>query len=119
MKAVSDACTHPCLDLAELPRDLEKLKAQVKSAAFLLVGDSGPRWVAAAFDVPCVTVMGPNFPELTATSLERCRVVRREDLECSPCLRRRCPLKHHACLQELAPSAALAAAEELLGGISR
>ena len=114
MRAVGEACSHPCLVLSEVPRDLEKLKAQVKGASFVLVGDSGPRWVAAAFDVPCVTVMGPNFPELTATSLERCRVVRREDLECSPCLRRRCPLKHHACLEGLPPSAALAAAEELL-----
>jgi len=119
MKAVAAGCAHDCLDLSEAPRDLERLKAQVKGAEFLLVGDSGPRWVAAAFDVPCVSIMGPNFPELTATSLEHCRVVRREDLECSPCLRRKCPLKHHACMKELPPTAALAAAEELLGGRCR
>jgi heptosyltransferase-2 len=80
----------------------------------LIVGDSGPRWFAAAFDVPCVSVMGPNFPELTATSLEWCEVVRREDLECSPCVRRVCPLGHHRCMRELPPSRVLDAALELL-----
>ena len=48
MKAVAAGCAHDCLDLSGAPRDLERLKAQVKSASFLLVGDSGPRWVAAA-----------------------------------------------------------------------
>jgi heptosyltransferase-2 len=114
MRAVGQACRHPALDLADSPRDLERLKAQVAGARLLVVGDSGPRWVAAAFDVPCVSVMGPNFPELTATSLERCRVVRVEGLPCSPCLQRRCPLGHHRCMTELASERVLAACEELL-----
>jgi len=107
MSAVAAACDHRAVDLSSAPRDLERLKAQVADARLLLVGDSGPRWVAAAFDVPCVSVMGPNFPELTATSLERCRVVRREGLECSPCLERRCPLGHHRCMTELEPTEVL------------
>jgi heptosyltransferase II len=114
MRAVAEACDHDCIDLSAAPRDLERLKAQVKSSSFLLVGDSGPRWVAAAFDVPCVSIMGPNFPELTATSLERCRVVRLEGLECSPCLQRRCPLGHHRCMEELSPEVAIDAAFQLL-----
>lgn len=117
MRAVAEACAHDCVDLSDAPRDLERLKAQVKGARFLLVGDSGPRWVAAAFDVPCVTVMGPNFPELTATSLERCRVVRVDGLECSPCLSRRCPLGHHRCMEQLDPAAAIEAAIELLAEV--
>ena len=114
MRAVAEACEHPCLDLSDVPRDLQRLKAQVKRAELLLVGDSGPRWVAAAFDVPCVTVMGPNFPELTASSLELARVVRVEGLACSPCLQRTCPLGHHRCMTDLPVSAALEAAEDVL-----
>jgi len=114
MRAVRDNCRHDALELSEVPRDLERLKAIVRDARLLLVGDSGPRWVAAAFDVPCVTIMGPNFPELTATSLEACRVVRLDHLECAPCIQRRCPLGHHRCMQELPASAAIEAAEELL-----
>ena len=114
MRAVAQACEHPALDLSEVPRDLERLKAQVRGAELLVVGDSGPRWVAAAFDVPCVSVMGPNFPELTASSLELARIVRVEGLACSPCLQRTCPLKHHRCMTELSVEAVLEAAEDVL-----
>lgn len=114
IEAVVAHCTHPALSLADQPRDLVRLKALVHDAQLLLVGDSGPRWYAAAFDVPCVTLMGPNSPQLTATSLECCEVVRLEDLECSPCLRRTCPLDHHRCMRELEPRRALEAAERLL-----
>jgi heptosyltransferase-2 len=113
MQAVARACRSPVLELSALPRDLELLKALVAEAALLLTSDSGPRWFAAAFDVPCVTVMGPNFPELTASSLERCEVVRVEGLECAPCLERVCPLGHHRCMEELAPERAVAAAAHL------
>jgi heptosyltransferase-2 len=114
---VAASCRHDAISLSRAPRDLERLKALVRESRLLLVGDSGPRWYAAAFDVPCVTVMGPNFPELTATSLELCRVVRRDDLECSPCLNRSCPLEHHRCMRELAPGAVIAAARELLARV--
>jgi heptosyltransferase-2 len=112
--AVVEACRHPVVSLASEQRDLVRLKAWVEGTRLLLVGDSGPRWYAAAFDVPCVTILGPNSPELTASSLEWCEVVRRTDLECSPCLERVCPLGHHRCLVELPPARALEAAERLL-----
>jgi len=117
--AVAAACRHPVCVAPPAERDLANLKVWVHDAALLLVGDSGPRWYAAAFDVPCVSVMGPNFPELTATSLERCRVVRVEGLDCSPCLERRCPLVHHACMRTLGVDAVVAAAYELLAASSR
>ena len=115
VEAVARACRHPAISLAgEAPSGLDGLKALVRASRFLLVGDSGPRWLAAAFGVPCATIMGPNFPELTATSLERAEVVRVEGLECSPCLQRRCPLEHHRCMAELEPERALAAFDRLV-----
>lgn len=115
MRSVRESCRHAAIDLSDSPRDLERLKAQVKGSRLLVVGDSGPRWVAAAFDVPCVSVMGPNFPELTATSLEHCRVVRLEGLECSPCIQRTCPLKHHRCMNDLPVARVLEACDDVLG----
>lgn len=114
MAAVAAACRHPVVSLEEERRDLRTLKSLVAGASLLLVGDSGPRWYAAAFEVPCVTVMGPNSPQLTASSLEWCEVVRLEDLECSPCMERTCPLGHHRCMQDLPASRVVAAAERLL-----
>lgn len=117
--AVAEACRHDALAWTGVERDLAGLKALVRGARLMLVGDSGPRWFAAAFDVPCVSVMGPNFPELTASSLELCEVVRRTDLECAPCLRRVCPLGHHRCMTGLDPDLVVAAAGRVLERASR
>lgn len=110
---VRSARSEP-VSLADSPRDLAMLAPLIADSELLVVGDSGPRWFAAAFDTPCVSIMGPNSPELTASSLEWCEIVRREDLECSPCLRRVCPLGHHECMQGLPPARVLEAATRLL-----
>jgi len=112
--AVARRCLRPTIALTGEKRGLESLKALVRGARLLIVGDSGPRWLAAAFDVPCVSVMGPTDPALTASSLEWAEIVRLEDLECSPCLERRCPLGHHRCMVDLGPERVVAAAERLL-----
>ncbi len=114
IEAVVAACEHPVVSLAGVERNLRSLKPLVAGAAVLLVGDSGPRWYAAAFEVPCVTVMGPNSPDLTASSLEWCEIVRVEDLECSPCMERVCPLGHHRCMLDLPVERVVGAAERLL-----
>jgi heptosyltransferase-2 len=114
MRAVAGASRRGALHLADADPSLAALKARVAGAELVLVGDSGPRWVAAAFDVPCVTILGPNIPQLTASSLERCEVVRLTDLDCSPCAERTCPLSHHRCMQELGVEAVLAGAERVL-----
>lgn len=114
MDEVARRSRHGAVSLSGRRRDLEGLKALVADAKLLLVGDSGPRWYAAAFDVPCVSVMGPNFPELTATALEFAEIVRMQGLECSPCLERVCPLAHHRCMRELEPARVIGAAERVL-----
>lgn len=95
-------------------RGLAVLRGLAAQAKLVLVGDSGPRWLAAAFRVPCVSVMGPNFPELTQSSLGVAEVVRVEGLPCSPCMERRCPLGHHLCLEGLPVAAVVRAGERVL-----
>ena len=119
MDAVARSCRSQAISLASRPRSLGSLKALIQGAELLIVGDSGPRWIAAAFGVACVSILGPNIPQLTATSLERCEIVRIEDLQCSPCAQRVCPLKHHHCMQLLAPERVVDAAGRLLAGGSR
>jgi heptosyltransferase-2 len=111
--SVAAVSRRGAISLANTPRSLESLKALVAGAQLMLVGDSGPRWIGAAFDVPCVSILGPNVPELTATSLELCEIVRL-DLECSPCAQRVCPLGHHRCMQDIAPEMVVAAARRVL-----
>ncbi len=114
VRAVAEACRHPAIALPSGEGGLAGLKALVAGSRILIGGDSGPRWVAAAFDVPCVSVMGPNFPEVTATSLELAAIARVEGLECAPCVRKVCPLGHHRCMQELSAERVIELADDVL-----
>lgn len=116
--AVCASSRRGAVSLGKSERTLETLKALIEDARLVLVGDSGPRWVAAAFDVPCVTVMGPNVPELTASSLELAEVARIE-LDCSPCAQRVCPLGHHRCMNDLPVERVVAGVDRVLGRARR
>ncbi len=100
------------LVLAQPEATLAELKALVARASLLLTNDTGPRQIAIALDRPCVVLMGPTDPRHTSHHLERQRVLR-EDVACSPCHHRRCPIDHR-CMTRIAPERAVAAAAELL-----
>lgn len=92
---------------------LGELKALVARSALVLTNDTGPRHIAVALGRPVVVLMGPTDPRHTAQHLGRQRVLR-EDVACSPCQLKRCPIDHR-CMTRLSPARAVAAAEELLG----
>jgi heptosyltransferase-2 len=94
------------------PGNLEDLKALVARARLVLTNDTGPPHVAVALERPVVVLMGPTDPRHTAHLLERQRVLR-EDLPCSPCGLKTCPIDHR-CMTRLLPERAVEAAAELL-----
>ena len=59
----------------------------------LLTNDSGPMHVAAALGTPQVAVFGSTDWAETAPVAENATIVR-EDVPCSPCLLRECPIDH-------------------------
>jgi heptosyltransferase-2 len=95
------------------PLGLGPLKALVRRCRLLITNDTGPRHFAAAFGVPVVTIFGSSDPGWTDTRYRRERIVRL-DLDCQPCMRRRCPLRHHNCMNQLEPSRVLEAVDALL-----
>jgi heptosyltransferase-2 len=101
------------LVLADPVTTLEELKALVQRSRLVLANDTGPRAIAVALGIPVVVLMGPTDPRHTALHLERQRVLR-EDVECSPCHEKICPIDHR-CMTRLSPERAVAAARELLG----
>lgn len=119
MDAVARASASGAISLASRPRELAGLKALVAESELVVVGDSGPRFVADALGVPYVSVVGPTFVELTTPSLAGGRALRVEGLECAPCLERRCPLGHHRCMRELEVEPVVRAALSLLDGSER
>lgn len=59
----------------------------------MLTNDSGAMHLAAALGVPTVTVFGSTDDTTTGPASAWARVVR-EQVECSPCLLRECPIDH-------------------------
>lgn len=58
-----------------------------------LTNDSGAMHIASALGVPTVAVFGATDDVATGPTGPRARVVR-EAVECSPCLKRECPIDH-------------------------
>jgi heptosyltransferase-2 len=92
--------------------DLALLKPLVRRCRLLATNDTGPRHYAVAFDIPVVVIMGPTDPRYTHANLEKTTVLRQE-LECSPCHLKECPLEH-SCMREISPEDVLQAAEQLV-----
>jgi len=91
-----------------LPRlSLSEMAAELAGSRGVVALDSGLAHLSAAFAVPTVTLYGPTDPARTGVLGAACANVAPE-LECTPCLRRICPIGEGAdrrppCLSALAP----------------
>ena len=54
--------------------------------------------IAASFQVPTVSIFGPTKDKETSQWNNEKSVILKTNLECQPCMRRTCPLKHHNCM---------------------
>ena len=91
---------------------LDEVVALIERATLVLTNDTGPRHIAVALGRPAVVLMGPTDPRITEQYMEQQRVVR-EDVACSPCQLKVCPIDHR-CMKRLSPERAVAAAEDVL-----
>ena len=79
--------------------NIEELCANIGACSLFITNDSGPMHVAAAYQVPTVAIFGPTkYKETSQWSNEKGTIVR-HDIECAPCMKRECPLKHHECMK--------------------
>jgi len=93
---------------------LNALKALVKRGALMVTGDTGPRHLGNAYDLPVVCLIGPNDPNYTNYCMEHTALIRK-DLECSPCQRKICPLGTQQCMKDITVEEVALAGEQLLG----
>jgi heptosyltransferase-2 len=105
---------HPrVMSMADESMALGLSKACIRRADVMVSTDSGPRHIAAAFDVPTVALYGSTHPAWNHNYNPRA-VDLNLSLPCSPCNRRVCPLQHHRCMRDLTPDAVFAAVARLL-----
>ncbi len=98
--------------------DLRGLVALIAQADVVVAHDSAALHLASALDVPTVALFGPSNPRYSGPFGVPNRVVRL-GLDCSPCMRRTCPLGTTACLHQLSGQAVHEAVLPLLAGTKR
>ena len=112
VEAISRQMKHAAIDLSRAGVDLGALKEIIRRCDLLVTNDTGPRHIAAAFDVPVVTIFGPTHPEWTEIYFTRERKVAVK-VFCGPCQKKTCPLDHR-CMTRLTPGMVFDAATQLL-----
>lgn len=103
---------HAPVDLLAKGSTLGTLKEIVRRCDLMITNDTGPRHIAAAFDVPVITLFGPTHPEWTEINFPRERKLAVK-VFCGPCQKKTCPLDHR-CMTLLTPAMVFDAAVQSL-----
>jgi heptosyltransferase-2 len=90
--SVAKTCTAPARNFAG-ETSLGEFIDMAAACRIYLTNDSGAMHIASALGVPTVTVFGATDDIGTGPTGPLARIVR-EPVECSPCLKRECPIDH-------------------------
>jgi heptosyltransferase-2 len=108
---VAQAITAPVRNFAGETK-LGEFIEMAAACRVYLSNDSGAMHIASALGVPSVTIFGATNHITTGPTGPVARMVR-EPVECSPCMRRECPIDHR-CMTRVEASRVADAALELL-----
>jgi len=80
---------------------IRELVGYISSLDIFITGDSGPMHIAAAFQIPTVSIFGPTKVNETSQWMNTKSNIVKKDLDCQPCMKRVCPLGHHDCMKKI------------------
>ena len=69
--------------------------------------------IAASFQIPTIAIFGPTRDNETSQWMNQKSVVIKKNLDCQPCMKRHCPLKHHNCMKTIQASDVLNALKSI------
>ncbi|MCT7595254.1 glycosyltransferase family 9 protein [Aliarcobacter butzleri] len=80
---------------------IPELIEKIAGLDLFITNDSGPMHIAAAYKVKTVAIFGPTkFTETNQWNNPNGEIVTK-NLDCAPCMKRVCPLKHHNCMKNI------------------
>ncbi|MGB6328771.1 MAG: glycosyltransferase family 9 protein [Halarcobacter sp.] len=80
---------------------IPSLIEKIAGLDLFITNDSGPMHVAASYKVKTIAIFGPTkFTETNQWNNPNETIITK-NLECAPCMKRICPLKHHNCMKEI------------------
>ncbi len=92
---------------------VDELISYIGGLSIFITNDSGPMHVAAAFKIPTIALFGPTkINETGPWQNENARIITK-NLPCAPCMKRECPLVHHACMKQITAGDVLKEAKNL------
>jgi ADP-heptose:LPS heptosyltransferase len=80
---------------------LMQLKSLLARATLFITNDSGPMHMAVAVKTPVLALFGPTDPQIYGPLGSQHRVIRLEELPCSPCMKGFCRIQTHDCMKNL------------------
>ncbi|OCL85817.1 glycosyltransferase family 9 protein [Arcobacter porcinus] len=92
---------------------IPELIEKIAGLELFITNDSGPMHIAAAYKVKTISIFGPTkFTETNQWNNPNGIIVTK-NLECAPCMKRVCPLKHHNCMKFIKASDVLEKIKEI------
>lgn len=104
---VAASSAHGCVNLARRT-NLKQLAAVLRRCAAHVCGDTGSGHIAAAFDRPVVSIVGPTDPDRSCPYGQRENTLSRRDLCGSECRSHHCQFAAPRCLESVTVEEVLA-----------
>ena len=93
---------------------IPELIEKIAGLDLFITNDSGPMHIAAAYKTKTIAIFGPTkFTETNQWNNDKNGLIVTKNLDCAPCMKRTCPLKHHNCMKEITADDVLKAVENL------
>ena len=99
--AIEKLCRHEVINLCGKTSLLDVIDV-LASCSVAVSNDSGLMHIAAAVDVPVISMYGATTPSYTPPLHKKAKAFYVK-LECSPCWQRTCKYQHYRCLRDIVP----------------